>query len=148
LGIRRDDVDFQKGTVIARFSATGNKGNRDQLINLHPVAAEHLRRLPSFNPLVFSWPHGRRQLYEAFEAVQAAAGVRPQGTKKRYTFHDLRRGFATMNAGRMTPEALQALMQPRDLQTTMVYINIARQLAPAVENLFVPDLPGRAVANG
>ena len=46
-----------------------------------------------------------------------------------------------MNAATMTPEALQTLMQHKDYQTTQRYINMARQLNPAVQNLYVPELP-------
>ncbi len=41
----------------------------------------------------------------------------------------------------MTPDALQLLMQHKDYQTTQRYINMARQLNPAVANLYVPELP-------
>ena len=57
-----------------------------------------------------------------------------------YGFHDLRRAFATMNADRLTPDALQALMRHKSYQTTQVYINLARQLDAAVENLHVPEV--------
>lgn len=53
----------------------------------------------------------------------------------------LRWAFATMNADRLTPDALQHLMQHRDYKTTQRYINMARQMNPAAQNLFVPDLP-------
>jgi len=56
------------------------------------------------------------------------------------------RGFATMNADRVPPDVLQALMQHQDYQTTQRYINIARQLKPAAHNLFVPELPKLAQA--
>ena len=55
----------------------------------------------------------------------------------------MRRAFATMNAEHLTPDALQALMQHRDYQTTQRYINMARQLKPAVQNLFVPPTEQR-----
>ena len=55
-----------------------------------------------------------------------------------FGFHDLRRGFATYNADRMTADALQALMQHKDYHTTQQYINLARQLKPAVADIFVP----------
>ncbi len=45
-----------------------------------------------------------------------------------------------MNAATLTPDALQTLMQHRDYQTTRRYINMARQLNPAVQNLYVPTL--------
>lgn len=45
-----------------------------------------------------------------------------------------------MNADRLTPDALQALMRHKSYQTTQVYINLARQLDAAVENLHVPEV--------
>ena len=43
--------------------------------------------------------------------------------------------------GWTTPDALQALMQHKDYQTTQRYINMARQLNPAVAELYVPAVP-------
>jgi hypothetical protein len=45
-----------------------------------------------------------------------------------------------MNATRLTPDALQALMRHRSYQTTQVYINLARQVDDAVNVLHVPDV--------
>lgn len=143
LSLRWDDVDLDAGTALSR--AADNKGKRDQLTPLHPVIVDHLRRLASFSPVVFPWQHCRRGLFEEFQALQAAAKVRPVG-KSHYGFHDFRRAFATMNAATLTPDALQALMQHKDYQTTQRYINMARQLNPAVANLFVPELPAVARA--
>lgn len=137
LALRRADVDLEAGTAISR--AADNKGKRDQLTPLHPLIVDHLRRLPSFGTFVFSFPNDRRGLYKEFQAIQAAAKVRPI-TKSSYGFHDLRRAFATMNADKMTPDALQALMQHRDYQTTQRYINMARQLNPVLQRLYVPEL--------
>lgn len=137
LALRWADVDLDAGTALSR--AADNKGKRDQLVPLHPLVVEHLRRLKSFSTFVFPWLHGRRQVYDEFLALQKAAGVHPTG-KARYGFHDLRRAFATMNAATLTPDALQALMQHQDYQTTQRYINMARQLNPAVANLYVPTL--------
>ena len=64
--------------------------------------------------------------------------------KNNYTFHDLRRGFATMNAARLTADVLQALMQHQDCKATQRYINLARQLKPAAQDLFVPQIPREA----
>ena len=58
----------------------------------------------------------------------------------RYSFHDERRAFATMNATNMTLEALQALMRHKSSSTTLRYINLSKQLNPAVANLHVPDV--------
>lgn len=113
---------------------------------LHPVVVEHLKQLPSFDLVFFPWNRCRRQLFQEFANIQKMAGVKP-ATKDRYSFHDLRRAFATMNADRLTADALQHLMQHKDYKTTQRYISIARQLTPAVANLFVPDVPGSSAAS-
>lgn len=138
LALRREDVDLESGSALTR--AEDNKGRRDQRILLHGLVLEHLRGLPGFTPEFFPWSHPRRKIWEELARIQALDKIKPTG-KAHYTFHDLRRGFATMNAERMTADALQALMQHQDYKTTQRYINLARQLRPAVQNLFVPDLP-------
>lgn len=138
LALRWADVDLDGAVAVSR--AADNKGKRDQRVPLHPIVVEHLRKLASFSPVVFAWEHPRRGLFDEFHAIQKAAGVKPEGTKDWYGFHDLRRAFATMNAATLTPDALQTLMQHRDYQTTQRYINMARQLNPAVQNLYVPSL--------
>jgi hypothetical protein len=45
-----------------------------------------------------------------------------------------------MNADKLTPDALQALMRHKSYQTTQVYINLARQMDTAVASLHVPDV--------
>jgi len=137
LALRWEDVDLEAGTALSR--AADNKGRRDQLIPLHPVVVEHIARLKSFSPRVFSWTRNVRSLWEHFLRIQTAAKVQPLG-KRRYGFHDLRRGFATMNADKLTADALQALMQHRSYKTTQGYINMARQLNPAVATLYVPTV--------
>ena len=137
LALRREDVNLETG--LAKSRAEDTKGKRDQLVVLHPVVLEHLRKVPSFDSVFFPWNNARRMLYEQFARIQEKAGVKAAG-KDRYGFHDLRRAFATMNAERLTPDALQALMQHKDYKTTQRYIAIARQLTPAVGNLFVPDV--------
>ena len=57
-----------------------------------------------------------------------------------YGFHDFRRAFATMNADKLTPDALQTLMRHKSYQTTQVYINMARQMDAAVAGLHVPEV--------
>jgi integrase len=57
-----------------------------------------------------------------------------------YGFHDFRRAFATMNADRLTPDALQQLMRHKSYSTTQGYINTARQLNGAVGALHVPEI--------
>jgi integrase len=142
LAFRRTDLDFATGEALTR--AEENKGKRDQRIPLHGLVLDHLQKLASFEPVFLPWYHNRRRLYKEFERIQSAGGVKPAGDKPSYTFHDFRRGFATMNADRMTGEALQAHMQHRDRTTTQKYIDLARQLRPAMENLFVPTIPKAA----
>jgi integrase len=57
-----------------------------------------------------------------------------------YGFHDLRRAFATQNANRLSPMALQTLMRHKSFQTTQRYINMSQQLDDAVASLHVPDV--------
>jgi integrase len=56
-----------------------------------------------------------------------------------YGFHDLRRGFASMNADRLSAEALQGLMRHKSYATTQLYVNMARQLKQTAEKLHVPE---------
>jgi integrase len=147
-GLRRADLDFDAGTPITRFE--DNKGKRVSLVKLHPVVVEQLRKLAVFDPHVFPWNHNERPLYAEFARIQEAAGihlpcrVRGQHEHNRhcylYGFHDLRRTFATMNADKLTPDALQALMRHKSYTTTQRYINMARQMDAAVASLHVPDV--------
>jgi integrase len=145
LALAKDDLNLETGEAITR--AEDNKGKRDERIKLHPLVLEHLRLVPSFGPTVLPWGHNRRTLDVELDRIQAAAGVYLPCSKKhehtdachRYSFHDLRRAFATMNADRLTADALQALMRHKSYQTTQVYINMARQLDEAVEALHVPE---------
>ena len=148
LALRWDDVSLDDGQAITRHE--DNKGNRDELVPLHPVVVDHLRKIVDFGQLVFPWPHNRRSLWSDFLRIQEAAGIHlPCHEKHKHTdachvygFHDLRRAFATMNADRLTGDALQALMRHKSYSTTQQYINIARQVnRKKVENLFVPDVP-------
>jgi integrase len=136
LSLQWEDVDLDASTALSR--AQDNKGRRDQRIPLHPVVIEHLRKLRSFSPTVFPWTKNRRKLFTHLHHLQEAAGVKPEGDKPYFGFHDFRRAFATMNAGRMTADALQVLMQHKDYQTTQRYVNLARQLNPAIQDLYVP----------
>jgi integrase len=146
IGLRRDDLDLEAGTAVTR--GEDNKGKRDELVKLHPVVVEHLKRLASFDTHVFAWNHDRRTLHSEFARIQEAAGIhlpcRSEHEHTRYChvygFHDLRRAFATMNADKLTPDALQALMRHKSYQTTQAYINMARQMDAAVASLHVPEV--------
>jgi integrase len=145
LALRRDDLDLAEGTAVTR--AQDNKGGRDERVRLHPVVIEHLKAMPDFDPCVFPWHRNRRTLYAEFARIQRAAGIDLACHEEHqhtpachvYGFHDSRRAFATMNAGRLTGDVLQALMRHKSYTTTQKYINLARQMNPAVEALFVPE---------
>src|SRR5262249_14839145 len=93
-------------------------------------------------------PHYKTTLYQDFAAIQEAAGVRLRCSEQHehtrfchvYGFHDFRRAFATMNAARLTPDALQALMRHKSYSTTQLYISMARQMDQAVQALHVPEV--------
>jgi integrase len=146
LGLRRDDVDLDAGTAVTRGDV--NKGKRDELVKLHPVVIDHLRRVASFSDFALPWPHDPRTAHTIFAEIHEAAGIHlPCNGKHEHTrfchvygFHDLRRAFATMNADKLTPDALQTLMRHKSYQTTQVYINLTRQMDAAVNSLHVPDI--------
>ena len=136
--------------VTTRERLQDNKGKRDSLVKLHAVVVEHLRKLAGFDPHVFPWNHNERTLYAEFARIQEAAGIhlpcRTRGKHEHnrhchlYGFHDLRRAFATMNADKLSADALQALMRHKSYATTQKYINMAWQLDDAVKVLHVPDV--------
>jgi integrase len=146
LGLRREDLDLEAGTAITR--GEDNKGKRDERVKLHPVVIDHLKKLVGFDSLVFVWNHNRRTLDAEFHRIQEAAEIHLpcRGTHEHtaccyvYGFHDLRRAFATLNADKLTPDALQALMRHKSYQTTQVYINMTRQMDAAVAGLHVPEV--------
>ena len=149
LAVKRSDIDLEAATAITR--ASDNKGKRTESVPLHPIVVDHLERLAGFSPLILPWPHNRRMLYEEFHRIQKAAGVHlaceddHQHTDAchMYGFHDLRRGFATMNAGSMSADALQKLMRHKSYTTTQRYVNLAGQVNAAVATLFVPPVLNR-----
>src|SRR5438094_212984 len=124
-----------------------NKGKRDEIVKLHPIVVEHLHRIPGFNSHIFPWNHNRRTLDDQFDMIQAKSEISLPCHKShthtdachRSGFHDLRRAFATQNADRLTPDALQLLMRHKSYLTTKRYINMARPLDTAVGSLHVPE---------
>lgn len=147
LTLLRSDVDLDAGEAMLR--AINTKGRRDERIPLHPIVVEHLRRIAGFEQEFFPWPRGVEALYDQFADIQATAGIELacHGDHEHtvachvYGFHDFRRAFATMNAERLTPDAMQSLMRHKSYTTTQRYINVARQLTRSVEALHVPTLP-------
>jgi len=146
LALRREDLDLTKGDAITR--AGDNKGGREERIGLHAVVIEHLAQLPGFDVRVFPWNHDRTTLMNEFARIQKAAGIHlPCRESHEHTrfchvhgFHDLRRAFATMNADRMSGQALQTLMRHKSYQTTLAYTNPTRQIDDAVASLHVPEV--------
>jgi integrase len=146
LGLRREDLDLEGGYAVTRFE--DNKGKRDDKVKLHPVILVHLAALGGFTPTVFPWNHNRRTLDSEFHRIQRAAGIhlpcpdRHEHTDAchAYGFHGLRRAFATLNADRLSADALQKLMRHKSYATTQGYINMARQMDEAVNSLAVPEV--------
>lgn len=145
LALRREDLDLKAHTAVTR--GEDNKGGRDDVVRLAPVVVEHLLPLASFEPMVFPWRLTVFPLYAQFHKIQEHAGIRLVCRERHehtpscflYGFHDLRRAFASVNASRMTADALQKLMRHKSYQTTQVYIDVARQIDDAVANLYVPE---------
>jgi integrase len=146
LALRRDDLDLEAGTAITR--AEDNKGKRDERVPLHPAVVEHLHRIVGLHPAVFRWAHDQRTPWEEFGRLQREAGISLPCPERHehtpachvYGFHDLRRAFATVNAPRLKPEALQKLMRHKSYTTTLRYVGLANQLEKAVESMPVPEV--------
>jgi integrase len=139
LALRREDLDLDHGTAVTR--AEDNKGGRDELVPLHPVVIDHLRRINCFEPVVFPWPHHERTLWLEFGKIQDAAGL---PLESHYGFHDIRRSFATLNHEQLSADVLQRLMRHKSYSTTQRYVNMARSVTASVERLHVPDFLRRA----
>ena len=86
-----------------------------------PIQAE-----PFHDPYVFPWYDNKTTLYIDFAAIQESAGIHLRCPRHHehtpachvYGFHDLGRAFATLNADRLTPDALKALMRHKSYSTT------------------------------
>lgn len=146
LSLARANLDLQGKTAISR--AKDNKGKRDDLVTLHPVVVDHLKKIAGFGPKVFPWEYNKTTLYKQFGAIQERAKIKLRCHHDHthtpachvYGFHDFRRAFATMNADKLTADALQALMRHKSYSTTRRYIAIARQMNEAVAKLHVPEV--------
>jgi integrase len=150
LALARTELDLDNGYALTLYE--DNKGDRDDRVKLHPVVIDHLKKLACFEKTVFPWLHDRSTIELQLDRIQTAAGIDLPCQRKhqhtpachKYGFHDFRRAFATMNATRLTPDALQALMRHKSYLTTQVYINMARQLDEAVNVLHVPEVLDKA----
>lgn len=145
LSLRKDDVDLKAATAITR--AADNKGKRDDVTPLHPLVVEHLQQIIGEGRFIFPWSENKSLLWEEFARIQKEAGIKLDCAEKHehtdachvYGFHDLRRAFATVNAPRLKPEALQKLMRHKSYSTTLKsYVNVTSQLQAAIETMPVP----------
>ena len=134
--LRRADVDLANGTATTRHH--DNKGKADAIVPLNPIIVDHLESLQSFHAEMFPWPHGRKQQYIEWHAIQDAAGIHldcPDADRHEcnsechhYGFHDLRRAFATVTGADLTDSELRTIMRHRDLETTQRYINMRERV--------------------
>jgi integrase len=145
LSLRTEDVDLDAGTVITRHA--DNKGKRDAKVPVHQAVLEHLRLVIGSGKFVFAWTHGDKRLWQEFRRIQEAVGIHLTCLEDHdhtppchvYGFHDLRRGFATVNGKGMKPEVLQQVMRHKSYTTTLGYINLAEQVEEAVKAIKTPD---------
>lgn len=141
--LRWYSVDLEHGEILG--DAYDAKGRRDVLLPLHDVLLDAFRLLRENRTerSDFVFPiRGKVDIYHQFFKIQKQAGIKPRNKRpgRWYTFHDLRRGFATLNADRLDLFELQKLMQHKSLETTRRYVNMAHRLRPAVEKLHTPKL--------
>lgn len=144
LALRWDQL--REGTILSR--AEDNKGKRDVALPLHPILVEHMEQLrDSGQAKIFAFRGVTRNLDKQFCRIQREAGIKPANKPpgKWYTFHDLRRGFATVNADRLDTFELQRLMQHQSITTTQRYVAMAHRLTAAVNKVSVPTIDKRTV---
>jgi integrase len=146
LAIRKEDLKLDRGELIARWDNT--KADRDEVVPLHTVVVEHLRKIVGNDALVFPWNYDPRTLWVEFTRIQIEAGIHLTCRENHehtpschvYGFHDFRRAFATVNAPRLKPEVLQRLMRHKSYQTTQkFYINPTSQMQDAISQMPIPD---------
>jgi hypothetical protein len=137
-----------RAEVVVVDAETGHTLTTYEVIPLHPVVVEYLKKIVGDGPLVFPWDHDPRTLWVEFTRIQQGAGIHLTCREKHdhtpschvYGFHDFRRAFATVNAPRLKPEVLQRLMRHKSYQTTQkFYINPTSQMQDAVSDMPLPD---------
>jgi len=147
LSFRRDDLDLETGSILTR--ATDNKGKRDSLDYLPPVALTWIKQIVGFGPMVFPWPHNSRTLWVEFGRIQEAASIKLPCRESRehvctsachlYGFHALRRSYATLNADSMPAAVLQKKMRHKSFTTTLKYIGLSDKMKKSADVVYVPE---------
>jgi integrase len=143
LRLRWYNVDLETGDILSNHYDT--KGKRDVVLPLHKMIWDAIREHkadPNRLKTDFVFAYKDEDIRKTFQQIQERAGIKPRNKRdgEWYTFHDLRRGFATLNADRLDLFELQKLMNHRDIKTTLGYVNMAHRLRPAVEKIVVPKL--------
>ncbi len=148
LSLKWDDVRLDDGFLTVRHE--NSKAKRDDVIPLHSVAVEHLRKIQHVGQLVFEWPFQLRSLLGHWYAIQDAAGVSlpcpgADGHEctdacHRYGFHSLKRACGTLNASRVNEAVLGAFMRHASTDTTRRFYQNKRHLAGQITGqMFVPE---------
>ncbi len=149
LQIHQSDLNFETGILSARYQ--NEKRSRDDRVRVPDTLLGILKPIWDANEYPMNWPKNSRSLYLAFNKLQQTAGIHlpcnedHEHTKycHTYGFHDLRRGFATMNAGNVSESELQRLMKHRCFETTKRYINMANmadRLQSLPSKVYIPDI--------
>lgn len=141
LSLEWANVDLDNLELIVDHTITKNR--MATRLPMHPLVATVLSRVQRTGDLVFNRPRVggvRFGIDKQFAKIQNRAGVARKGGVKHgtpFSWHDIRRGFATENVTRLHIAELQAFLQHQHPRTTMRYVNIANQLS--TDNLVVPQ---------
>ena len=145
LNLPWDDVHLDEGNLVVRHNQA--KGRRDDVIPLHPVVIEHLRRITDYGTKVFDWPLRREVLWKEWGRIQKKGGVNRSCTEEHvhsprchvYGFHALKKACGTLNAKRLPKSVLNAFMRHRAFATTeKYYLNHDKLVEGVTDTMFVP----------
>jgi integrase len=144
LGLKWDDIDFDRGLLFFRQTNTKNAKQRE--IPMTPLLTSTLRSLPrsissSFIFVRFGKP--MRDIRTGFDAARDRADLGPD-----VVFHTLRHTFAAWYIS--TPGSdlhlLQALLGHQDLKTTMIYAHLSPTYRRSAVALMGRHGEGKSVA--
>lgn len=136
LSVLRRDIDLDQGIAITRE----NKGKAEEVVQLADPVIRDLMPLMQgeWYPELFPWPNGSRTIYAEWHRIQDRAGIHLECTRPEkhdcntecyhYTFHDIRRTFATRTGATLSRDELQTVMRHKAAQTTDGYINMRERL--------------------